>query len=219
MKYSKLSKAIREIESNFGSQLSALSESDGGPNPEIDDSDDSSDVDVPAAEQPSHLRSLFQNEWLSVDTSRQTKQIQGRQAKMSANLLDVAKQAIQKLIPTKEEFFIIANSSSKWLGFLETLLPQPFAITSQRELLESYDKMCEPDVTAVDLAAWLLTLAITAEQEPQGRSGPISQSTKHRKSSDFSRTVSDTVERTILSHDRLVGTVQGLAMGLHFIRL
>jgi hypothetical protein len=185
-----------------------------------DDSDDESSVlDVPPAEQTAHLRSLFQNEWLSVDTRRQTEQLKDSRGRASAPLQDVAKRALQKLIPSKDEFLKIARSSSKWLVLLHYLLPQPFTVISQQELIESYDSIHQPGVTAISLATWLLTLAITAQQEPQEHSGLGTQLTRYQSSSGFSHAVSDTVERTILSHDRLIRTVEGLGMSMHFVRL
>ena len=215
-KVASLTKIVRGIESTLGHQPT------GSPEPEVEsgsgaeDSEDSSIVDVTVAEQPSHLRSLFQNDWLSVDTRQQTEPVQDRKTKAAAQLLHIARQALQKLIPPRDEFEEIASSSSKWLFLLHTLLPQPFAILSQQELLGSYDDIQKPDVDAISLGTWLLTLAITAQQDPQAYGSP---DTPTSNSSYFCRAVSDTVENTILSHDRLVGTIKGLGMAMHFLRL
>jgi hypothetical protein len=192
----------------LGHRPSGTSDTIGPSSPEMDDSeDDSSVVDVSTGEQPSHMRSLFQNDWLSVDTRQQTEHLQDRSAKASAQLLDIAKQALRKLIPSRDDFLTLAKSSfsSKWLVILQDLLPQPFTIKSQQEFLESYDEMNKPDVAAMSLATWLLTVAITGEQD--------------QSSFVFSRAVSDAVESTILFHDRLTGTVHGLGVAMHFVRL
>lgn len=222
-KVASLTKAIHDIELKRGCQPTVTSEPtepnrESSPEEDISD-DDSSVVDVPPAERPSHLRSLFQNDWLSVDTSWQTEQVQERQAKASAHLLNEAKTALEKLIPSKEEFLEIASCSPRWLELLQTLLPQPFTIKSQQELLESYDGMIKPDVDAFALVTWLLILALTAPPDLQVYGSPASQSSKAQGCSVFTRAVSGTVENTILSHGRLVGTVQGLGVALHFIRL
>ena len=191
------------------------------PEPE-DSGDDSSVVDVPNAQQPWHLRSLFQNDWLSVDTHLQNEYLQDRNAKASAHLLHIAKPALQKLIPSKDEFLSFAtssSSSSEWLILLHHLLPQPFTIKSQQEFLESYDALNKPDVSTLDLATWLLTVAITAQQDPCASDSPEDQVTRYTRCLGFSRAVSDTVESTIITHDRLIGTVQGLGMSVHFVRL
>ncbi|KIW62166.1 hypothetical protein, variant [Phialophora macrospora] len=113
----------------------------------------------------------------------------------------------------------MARSASKWLNLVNAVLAQPFGLNSQQELLESYDNMLKPDVDAMNLAAWLLDLALTAQQEPQLHSSPATSLNRFHKVSDFSRAVSDTVEATLFSHDRLLGTVQGLGMAMHFLRL
>jgi hypothetical protein len=206
-KVANLNKIVGGIQSKLGLQLSGTPEIIGC-TPNVDDSsDDSSVVGVPSTEQPSHLRSLFQNDWLSVDNRRQTEALQDPGTKASAHLLVVAKQELQKLIPPKDEFLRLAmsSSSSTWLVVLGDLLPQPFTVKSQHEFLESYNDMNKPDVDAMTLATWLLTVAITAQQE--------------QKSSVFSRAVSAALESTILVHDRLVGTLQGLGIAVHFVRL
>jgi hypothetical protein len=205
----KLNEAVGSIQSKLGLQPTTATPDTFRSSPEIDDSgDDSSVVDVPSANQPSHLRSLFQNDWLSVDTRQHTDDLRHRNAKASAHLLDRAKSALQKLIPSKEQFLKLArssSSSSKWLVLLHDMLPQPFMIKSQQEFFESYNDMVEPEVPTLSLAAWLLTVALTTQAV--------------QESLDFSRALSDVVESTILSHDRLTGTVQGLGIAVHFVRL
>lgn len=213
-----LSKAVSDLESKLGHQPPGATELEEGPSSGVDDSDDdSSIVEIPTAEQPSHLHSLFQNDWLSVDTRQQAEQLQDHKSKTSAHLLDMAKQALQKLIPPKDEFSDIASSSSsKWLVLLRTLFPQPFTFNSQQEMLNNYDDMHKPDIDSLRLATWLLLVAITAQQE---YGSPHTQLSRYQRSFSFSRAVSNTVESTILSHDRLVGTIQGLGVALNFVRL
>ena len=214
---------MRTIQSKLGHQPTAVPEpavTQAGSSPGTDDSDDDSSVsDVLAAEQPSHLRSLFQNDWLSVDTPRQNAQLQDRKAKASAHLLDVARLALQKLIPPKDELSHMTGSASKWLVLLHALLPQPSVVKSGQEILENYDNMHKPDVDAISLASWLLVVAVTAQKIPQEHDSPGTKFKKCQRLSVFSRAVSDTVEGTILSHDRLIGSIQGLGMAIHFLRL
>jgi hypothetical protein len=216
-----LNKAVHEMQLKLGYQPSHTPEpavAQPGSYPATDDSDDDSHVsDVLAADQPSHLRSLFQNNWLSVDTRRQDEQLENRKAKSSAHLQDHARQALQKLIPSKEE--VSDGSASKWLFLIHTLFPQPCAVKSQHEMLESYDDMHKSDVDVIKLASWLLTVTITAQQMQHDHDSPATQYQKRQKAALFSRAVSDTVESTILSHDRLVASVQGLGMAMHFLRL
>lgn len=188
--------------------------------PETYESDDNSNIsDVPATEPPSHMRSLFQNDWLSVGTDHQNEVLYGRRARASAPLLDTARNALQKLIPSQSEVSHITGSASRWLDLLHTLLPQPFAVKSQQEILECYEDMCKPDTDAISLATWLITIAITAQQIPQENERPFTELHGRHKYSKFCAVVSDIVESTLISNDRLICTVEGLGMAMHFVRL
>jgi hypothetical protein len=181
--------------------------------------DNSSLSDEVATDPPSHLRSLFQNEWLSVDLRQQNEQLQDCRAKACVHLLDIARQALQKLIPSKDDVSDLARSASEWFALLHTLLPWPCAVEYQQDMLQSYEDMHKADVDTISLASWLLTIASTAQQGPPVRGGPASQLRGYHILSTFSQSVSDTVESTILSHDRLICTVPGLGMTMHYLRL
>ncbi|PCG95433.1 Hypothetical protein PENO1_073540 [Penicillium occitanis (nom. inval.)] len=148
------------------------------------------------------MRSLFQNHWLSVDTGRAIESLHERKAKASAHILDTARETLQKLIPSKSEVSQIVRSAPSWLDLLHTLLPQPFAVESQQEILECYDEMCKPDTDAISLATWLISIAITVQEIPQGSNSLSPQLNECRKYSRFPRLVSE-----------------GLGMAMHFVRL
>ncbi|OBT91329.1 hypothetical protein VE01_10669 [Pseudogymnoascus verrucosus] len=205
-----LSKIVHDIGLSIGHQPTQIPKPAHSPSSRVDDdSDDDSSVSdvIITADPPSHLRSLFQNDWLSVDTRQQNEQLQDRKAKASVHLLDAARHELQKLIPQKDEVIEVARSASKWLGLIVALLPQPFAIESGREMVELYDEMHKPDADAICLGSWLLTIAIAIQEMPNA---------SHLS---FSRAVSDRVESTILSHDGLICTLAGLGMALNFCRL
>jgi hypothetical protein len=205
-----LSKIVHDIGLSIGHQPTQIPKPAHSPSSRVDDdSDDDSSVSdvIITADPPSHLRSLFQNDWLSVDTRQQNEQLQDRKAKVSVHLLDAARHALQKLIPQKDEVIEVARSASKWLGLIVALLPQPFAIESGLEMVELYDEMHKPDADAICLGSWLLTIAIAIQEMPNA---------SHLS---FSRAVSDRVESTILSHDGLICTLAGLGMALNFCRL
>lgn len=214
---------MREIQSKFGFQALDTPENLPVPSatsPGEDETDEDSNVsDVVETESPAHLRSLFQNHWLSADIGPSNEQLQDRRAKASSNLLQIAKETLQKLIPPKEEVMIMARTASKWMDLVHAVLPQPFAVTSQQELLEACDQMRKEDVDTLTLAGWLLDLAVTAQQEPQVHESPTTEFKRISRISDFSRAVSDAVESTLLSHDRLLGSMNGLGMAIHFLRL
>ncbi|CVL08485.1 related to C6 finger domain protein [Fusarium mangiferae] len=171
------------------------------------------------AEESSQLHSLFHNDILSFDISQKHEHILERRTRASASLRERARPALQRLIPSKEETANMLVITFDWLQMLASLLPQPSSPESHHALLARYDEMCQPDVDAVDLASWLLAVAITAQQIPQERNGSESPSLDSKKRMAFSRAVSEAVESLVLSHDRLVGTIPGLGLGLHFVRL
>lgn len=215
-----LTRVVQGIESKLGGQPSRILATGDDSNSDHDDSDgESSASEVLAAEQGSHLRSLFQNDWLSVNTHRHEKQAQDRKEKSSAHLLEMARPRLQNLIPSKDEVCDIARFAFDWLAILHLMLPQPFTVRSQSEVLDIYNEMCRPDADVFDLASWLLTIAITAQQIPQDHTSPEDRSKKHHARVELSQDITTTVEDVILSHDRLLGTVQGLGMAIHYIRL
>ncbi|KAH8658869.1 putative C6 finger domain protein [Tricladium varicosporioides] len=218
-KVASLSKVVHNIELKLGYQPTEIPELTPEPTPGSDDSDDDrSESDVLGPE-PSHLRSLFQNDWLSADMHRSNEELLDRKAKAITNILDSARNALQRVIPPKEEIANIANSAFRWLIMLDGLFPQSLAVRSRQQMLESYDAMHELDVDPVSLASWLLAVAITAQQVPQDLDSPTASPRVHQKWLEFTRIVSETVEKSILSHDRILGTVQGLDVAMHFFRL
>ncbi|PIG84223.1 C6 finger domain protein [Aspergillus arachidicola] len=135
-----------------------------------DDSEgESSGSDIPMAEKPSHLQSLFQNDWLSADPCQHEHQAEQRMDKMFAQLSIDVRPKLQNMIPPKDEVADIAGSAYDWLTVLHALFPQPLMLNSPQELLKSFESMCSPNVDVIMLASWLLTLALTAQQIHPGR--------------------------------------------------
>lgn len=161
---------------------------------------------------PSHNDFLF-------ETNQQHEHILERRVKASASLRERVRPALQKLIPSKEETAEMLLVDYDWLQMMASILPQPTSPRSQYALLECYDEICQPDVDVVDLASWLLTVAITAQQIPQKSNYTELPSLSSSRRLTFARTVSNTVESLVLNHDRLVGTIPGLGLGIHFVRL
>jgi hypothetical protein len=223
MQVASLSKVIRDIEMKLGNapvQVSedviALAES----SPEIYESDvESTTSDVLALEPPSHIRSLFQNDWLNIDTNQQDDHLNDHQARSTTILLNKARHALQKAIPLKYEVAHITGSGSIWLEFFHDLFPQPFALKSRQDILECYEEMCKSDTNAITLATWLITIAITAHQVPQQCGNQSASPDSCQSYSKFSQTVSEIVESTLVSHDSVISTVNGLGMAINFVRL
>ncbi|KAL4944146.1 hypothetical protein BDV06DRAFT_210528 [Aspergillus oleicola] len=216
---SRLTRVVSNIEVKIGGKPS-IQPDPATHSPGSDDSDaESTASEILIAEEPSQLRSLFQNDWLSVDTHKQHEHQVERRVKASAHLLGRIRPVLQKLIPSREETADMLVCTYDWLQIVHQMMPQPNIPISKREILEQYDEMCGPDVDVVALASWLLTLSITAQQVSQGPGSPEAQSPTSRRRVDFARAVSDTVENLVMTHDRLTGTLQGLSMCIHFIRL
>ncbi|KAL4911709.1 major facilitator superfamily domain-containing protein [Aspergillus aurantiobrunneus] len=215
---SRLTRVVNNIEFKLGGDPSTHLDQPTAHSLGSDDSDDESIAsEILVAEEPTQLRSLFQNDWLSVDTHRRHELLQERRVKASAHLLESVRPLLQKLIPSKEETTEMLTCSYDWLQMIHCMLPQPSVPNSNQEVLERREEMCRPDVDVATLASWLLTVAITSQQIPQG--GPEFQSKSSQRRLDFARTVSDAVEILVFTHDRIVGTVEGLGMTIHFIRL
>lgn len=217
---SHLIQVVSGIEVRLGEKPSARTGSSLAHDHEANDSESEDSVsDIVVAEQPSHLRSLFQNDWLSADVYRHDEQQRGQWEKASAHLLDAARPGLQKLFPSKEEARDIIMHTHDWTSMLHLILPQPFTAKSQQEMMENYDVVSQPDASIIRMTTWLLEVAITALQVPKGLeiSGHDFQTIQRRLA--YSRAVSETVEKTILAHDRLLGTLEGLGVALHFIRL
>jgi hypothetical protein len=217
-KIASLSRTVHDIELKLGHQPTETPETVAEQTSATDDSDD--DPSVSDIIEPSHLRSLFQNDWLSVDAQPQHDSVQMHKARSIENLTDIARHALQELIPPKQEVWDLASSAFEWLHLLDTLYPQPLAVKSKQEMLETYEEMLAPDVDALKLASWLAALAVTVQQSPQEGGTPPSELGKcYQKWLHFSRKVSDTIDTSIISHDPLLGTIQGLGIGLHCFRL
>ncbi|KAF4493677.1 Zn(II)2Cys6 transcription factor (Eurofung) [Fusarium agapanthi] len=217
---SQLTKTINDIQVKLGGEsiLHLEQQIDQSPGSDVSD-DESTNSEGLIAEESSDFRSLFHNDILSSDTGQQHEQISERRIKAMVSLCERVRPALQRLIPSKDETAEMLVVSFDWLQMLASLLPQPAAADSHQALLARYDDMCRPDVDVVELASWLLTVAITAQQIPQASRDMKPQSLGSRRRLHFSRAVSDAIETLVLSNDRLVGNIPGLGLGLHFVRL
>ncbi|KAJ5613354.1 hypothetical protein N7510_006548 [Penicillium lagena] len=215
-----LTKAVHGIESRLGYQITRPPKLVAPPSPGAESSDGNSSVsDILEADQPLHLRSLFQNDWLSVDSRQQDEQAAERRVKASTHLLETARRALQVLIPPREEVSDISKMGPGWLTIQSVMLPLPFTPKSEPELLESYEEMSDPDVDPIRLASWLLTIALTGQQAPAGNHSSGTQHDIWQRRLALSRAISETVDSTILCHDKLIGTTRGLVVFMQFIRL
>ncbi|KAB8262459.1 hypothetical protein BDV32DRAFT_120162 [Aspergillus pseudonomiae] len=215
-----LTGVVNNIECKLGYKPSQIASSkDDRFSGSDDEEGESSGSDIPMAERPSHLQSLFQNHWLSADPCQHEQQAEQRMDKIFAQLSIDVRPKLQNMIPPKDEVADIARSPYDWLTLLHTLFPQPLMLKSPQELLKSYESMCSPNIDVIMLASWLLTLALTAQQIHPGQEDSDVYLQKCQRRFEFCQSIIHIVDDTLLCHDRLVGTIQGLGMALHFIRL
>lgn len=123
----------------------------------------------------SHLRSLFQNELLSVESHGYNKQNVMQFGSSSMQLIDTARPALHPLILPREEIGEIPRMGPGRLTIQGEMLPPTFGLECEPELFEKYDDTWKPDVDPIYLASWLLTLAITAQQPCVCQSTSVSQ--------------------------------------------
>lgn len=170
-------------------------------------------------EQPFHLRLLFQNDWLSVEGSSTSQAILGQGKTETVRLLSIARNSLQKLIPPKDEVCIYTAAASEWLTMLHSFFPLPSGAKCGEEIIASYEEMHCPNIDTIRLASWLLNVALIAEQlSPKYTSMEGRLSGRERRKS-LSRAISATVEKYILIHDILVGSIHGLSISMQCIRL
>lgn len=235
---SHLSKAVRGLESKLGQKSSKSPEfhtiaksldhaDDDSPGfdeddeeDDEDDEDDSSSVaQMVTEDRPSHLYSLFQNEMLSTDNSSTLQSMRQKGSKARKQLLEQVKSTLQPLIPPKDDVFTIANHISRWYGIMFDIFPLSRTQRTTEDVLEGYKAALEPDVDAMELANWMLILAMISQQVPQEAYSPNSAVKGLETRTTFARQVSDAVHRTIVSHYSLIGNLAGLEVTMLWLRV
>lgn len=164
---------------------------------------------------PSHLRLLFENNHLEMWEIQSNPPLPARDITGSEYLLDTARVSLQKLIPSKVKVNELAEDVSEWVTILDSLFPIPSVAKSRAEIVASYGEMEGPNIDPIRLASWLLTIAYMAEQLPQDATHCDGREQRNR----LLNQISDTVETTVLAHDRLISSIQGLSTCMQYIRL
>jgi hypothetical protein len=180
---------------------------------------DSSTSEQSIAEQPFHLRLLFENDWLSTDGPSKSQVIQDQGTTNTARLLDIARDSLQVLIPSKDDILYHIDAASEWLSMLQTFFPLPCGAKCGAEVVACYEEMHSPNVDTICLASWLLTVALIAEQTPSEHQNTGAGLHERERQESFSKAVSITVENKILVHDKLTCSILGVSVLLQFIRL
>lgn len=219
---SQLSRALRVVESRLKIRRppteSAPSHNDHNED-EAEDEETSANDEVVTEEAHTRMHTLFQNEWLSTDIQPTIEQRRQRHDQTSLKWLAAAREALQELIPAKEDVVLFSHHIAQWSSIIADMFPASNLAPVPQEVLARYEEVIRPDTDTWMLAAWLLALALTAQQIPQDEDSPGALVNSVRQRYSFARTVADTVERSLLSHDSLLGTVQGLETALQFLRV
>lgn len=229
---SQLSRIVLDIESSIGRKQTQLllnpspdtglhDEEDGSEDENEDDEDDetSNISEVVIEGRPSYMDPLFQNEWISTDLQKNTDARREKHAQVTTQLLDTARRALQLIIPPKEDLMTATNQESAWFAIMQEIFPLMSSINSQSDLLSQYDQMKDPNVPVMKLAAWIQTIALISSHMSQDESSPSSFLRNFRRRNSFPQSVINVIETHILSHDSLLGTVDGLEVALLFTRL
>ena len=214
--------AVHTLETKLGcvpSKANLQSSSQGGgtigtthDTPTDDDLDsNTSDVLSPSSPQ-SHLLQLFDNGLLASDGY-------GAEAPVQAALSfhkTQESQALRTLLPSRDHMIGISAQASSWLYMYNSLFPTSNIFSSGEEMLSQYDKLQDSNANSFAIADLLLSVAITVQQKPNEM---IDNEAGVKSSSSFIKDVCDTVERIIISHDALAGTLEGIRTSLLFLRM
>lgn len=214
-----LNKAVRHIERQLVCRATSTLESQSSIGQELEINSPGNDSCVSAPDQPAHLRFLFQNDWLSVDGQQNKEHMHEHTSTGYTHSLDTARQALQNLIPSKDEISDLTEFASEWLEMLYAFFPLSFTASSRQEVLDCYEQMHTPDVDTMTLASWLLTVAIAVEQMPEKHEGSATWLRRGEGPLRLSRAISHTMETIVLCNDNLIGSIQGLTASMLFIRL
>lgn len=215
--------SLREVEGRVGidslGERVQRDETQGGPDAGDGDGDESSDsgaTEMSPPNPPAHLRQLFDSGLLG---SPHAEYIASRGDKgfHSTSSLNRARKALQQLLPSKEDVAVTEKHVETWMALLRTLFPSSSIFGTGSSMLAQYDHMRDAAADPVGLGNYLLSLAMTVQYLPAVDLRRVSRSISDGP--QFVSRVSDTVEQTIILNDFLFGTLEGLEMGLTFLRL
>jgi hypothetical protein len=174
---------------------------------------ESDSPDELGANAPAYLRSLFDNNIISSEEHNGDAQ---KSATSSQLLLRKAREELQRLIPPQKDVAVIAKYADTWLALYHVLFPTRFVAHGGRELVYRYSEMTGPDIEPRLLGIWLITIAITAQQV----SREVEEQLIGMKSlKQYSKAVCECVATSVMIHDSLLGTMEGVEMALHYLRL
>ncbi|KAF2158582.1 hypothetical protein M409DRAFT_30909 [Zasmidium cellare ATCC 36951] len=213
--------AVRQLQAQSGIAASAerppspshASHVDEGPDCD-EESDATESLSPPNA--PIHLLQLFDNGVLDSggNESGHGHTAASHHPPSPQRVQDCA--ALRALTPARTDMITIAAYASSWLPLYASLLPMVHVHNTPEALLARYDEL-QHEVDPIALATLLLYIAMAVQHAPSTASFPESENMQHLPT--FVKTVSDTVERMVISDDALGGTLEGIEAALLFLRL
>ena len=179
-----------------------------------EDDKSSSDSEVVEEDPPNHLYSLFENDVLRTNAQANTKVKQEQSSRSVIASLNTARAELQRFIPPRSDIQMKSGHLMRWQRLLHEIMPMASLQASAEELSSSYDDMIQPDADTMNLATWLLGIAVVSQQVPPDASSPTGFMKHFQNRSNYVRALADTVETHILSHDSLIGSVKGIGLAL-----
>lgn len=209
-----LAAVVRDRQTTF-SGTPSVSGADNALFDELEGELDSGEIE--GASPPSHLRLLFDNFEQETPESGGSSDTGQEVDRLFTSLMQIARAKLQQLLPSIEEVALIADYASDWMSLYYTLFPAFFAFRTGDQLVSNHERMLEQDVHPVELARYLLSIAITAQQVPV-QNMSVSLYRGHGVTR-FVDAVCRTVEHNIIGNNALVGTLEGLETAMLYVRL
>ncbi|KAK4580396.1 hypothetical protein LTR86_000599 [Recurvomyces mirabilis] len=183
------------------------------------DEDDNTDSDVSETSPvnaPTHLRQLFDDgplDYAEVQSPWKT----GQHSSRIEHRKERARTLLRRLLPPREKVASIAANTGPWLNIIRDMLFTPYGMESTATIVSRWDRVQDPDVSPIELAMLLITLATTIQQMPAETVTQIFSSLE--AGYDFSQEVSDVVSTAIVNDDVLAASLEGLEVCCWWLRL
>jgi hypothetical protein len=180
---------------------------------EAGETDTCSDIALPM--RPSYLNALFNNSILNSSDN----DAMSRSSTVATQLSSATTAALQSLVPVKEQVILLADASSGWLTLLHDVFPIMTDIKSGVEIVSRYDDVLRPTAKTLTVASWLLIVAITAQHSAGSQHQIIVRNRGPMNGPAYSRMVAESVERTAVTRDQSMTSVDGIATMALLVRL
>ncbi|KAF2718064.1 hypothetical protein K431DRAFT_231701 [Polychaeton citri CBS 116435] len=184
---------------------------------EIDDGLSTSELsEVSPSDPPAHLLRLFDNNLLAhheAKTQPTTSALHSEGQHWPAKV-----SALRAFLPSRPDMLTICAQASSWLYMYNSLFPMLNIMQTSEEMLVQYDRLQQfRDADVTDIAALLLSIAITVQQTPQNVTCSSIRSTNN--ASAYIQKISDAINRIVISDDTILSTFKGIETALLYLRL